>query len=103
MKILKEGKGINVNFECVICKCKFQIDIREARRVLYKCVSEKTHVETECPCCHAIIASTDCVEYDAVAKRKADEERKKRENDEFCRTVCRFLGVDYDKTIQIDK
>lgn len=91
MKILKEGKGINVNFECIICKCKFQIDIREARRVLYKPVSEKTHVETICPCCHTLIASTDCVEYDAVAKRKAEEERRKREIDEICRSVVRFL------------
>ena len=103
MKILKEGKGINVNFECIICKCKFQIDIREARRVLYKPVSEKTYVETDCPCCHALISSTDFVEYDAVAKRKADEERRKLEIEETCRTACRFLGVDYDKTIQIDK
>lgn len=75
MKILKEGKGINVNFECIICKCKFQIDIREAHRVLYKPVSEKVHVETICPCCHSLIASTDCVEYDSIAKRKTDEER----------------------------
>jgi hypothetical protein len=68
MKILKEGKGINVNFGCVICKCEFQIDIREAQRVLYKPVSEKAHVETFCPCCHTLIASTDCVEYDAYDK-----------------------------------
>lgn len=99
MKILKEGKGINVNFECIICKCKFQIDIREALRVLYKPVSEKTHVETFCPCCNTLIASTDCVEYDAVAKRKADEERRKHEIDETCRIVCSFLNVDYDKMI----